>query len=67
MLGGVLCTLNGIQSQNEKTNEELSAELIAESHKLADRRTEKLHHEITKVTEAICQLREGIRKPDTNK
>jgi len=40
---------------------------MEESKKLADRKTEKLHHKITKVTDAICQLREEIRKPDTNK
>ena len=62
MLAGVLCTLNSIESQNEKANNELGTKLMAESLNLADRLTEKLHHEITKVTEAICQLREETRK-----
>jgi hypothetical protein len=52
---------------NEKANEELSAKLMTESHKLADRKTKKLHHEKIQVTEAISQLREEIRKTDTNK
>ena len=34
---------------------------MAENQKLADRLIEQLQHEITKVTEAICQLREEIR------
>jgi hypothetical protein len=43
MLGGDLCALNGIQSRKWKRNEELSAKLMAESDKLADKKTEKLH------------------------
>ena len=61
MLAYVLSTLNSIQSQNAKANEELGAKLMAENQKLADRLTEQLHHEITKVTEAICQLKEETR------
>jgi len=34
---------------------------MAENQKLADRLTEQLQHEITKVTEAVCQLREETR------
>ena len=34
---------------------------MAENQKLADRLTEQLQHEITKVTEAICQLRKETR------
>jgi hypothetical protein len=34
---------------------------MAENHKLADGLTEQLQHEITKVIEAICQLREETR------
>jgi len=60
-LADVLSTLNDIQSQNAKANEELGAKLMAENQKLADRLTEQLQHEITKVTEAICQLREETR------
>jgi UDP-N-acetylmuramate-alanine ligase len=67
MLAGVLCALNSIQSQNEETNEELVAKLMAESHKLADRLTEQLQNEINKVTEALCQLREETIQTDTNK
>jgi ElaB/YqjD/DUF883 family membrane-anchored ribosome-binding protein len=61
MLADVLSTLSNIQSQNAKANEELGAKLMAENQKLADRLTEQLQHEITKVTEAICQLREETR------
>ena len=61
MLAGVLGTLNNIQSQNAKANEELGAKLMAENQKLADRLTEQLQHEITKVTEAICQVRDETR------
>jgi hypothetical protein len=63
MLADVLNTLSYIQSQNAKANEESGAKLMAESLKLADRLTEQLQlqHEITKVTEAICQLREETR------
>jgi hypothetical protein len=67
MLAGVVCTVNSIQIQNEKTNEELVAKLRAESHQLADRTTEQLQQEITKIKEAICQLREETRNADTNK
>jgi len=35
---------------------------MAENQKLADRLTEQLQHEITKVTEAVCQLREETRQ-----
>jgi len=58
MLADTLRTLNNIQSQNAQANEELGAKLMAENQKLADRLIEKLQHEISKVTEAICQLRE---------
>ena len=37
MLADVLSTLNSIQSQNTKTNEELGAKLMAEKQKSADR------------------------------
>ena len=37
MLANVLSTLNSIQSQNTKTNEELGAKLMAEKQKSADR------------------------------
>jgi len=58
MLADVLSTLNNIQSQNAKVNEELGVKLMAENQILADRLTEQLQYKITKVTEAICQLRE---------
>jgi phage host-nuclease inhibitor protein Gam len=61
MFDDVLSILNNIQSQNAKANEELGDKLMAENEKLADRLTEQLQHEITKVTEAICQLKEGTR------
>jgi len=61
MLADVLSILNNIQSQNAKANEELGAKLMAENQKLVDRLTEQLQHKITKVTEAICQLREETR------
>ena len=57
-----LSILNNIQSQNEKANDELGAKLLAENQKLADRLTEQIQYEITKVTEAICQLREEKRR-----
>ena len=62
MLADVLSILNNIQSQNAKANEELGSKLMAENQKLADRLTEQVRHEITKVTEAICQLREERRR-----
>jgi uncharacterized membrane-anchored protein len=34
---------------------------MAENQKLANGLTEQLQHEITKVTEAICQMREETR------
>jgi DNA-binding ferritin-like protein len=40
---------------------------MAESHQLTERLTEQLQQEITKVTEAICQLGKETRKSDTNK
>jgi len=40
MLADVLSTLNNIQSQNAKGNEELGAKLMAENQKLAERLTE---------------------------
>jgi hypothetical protein len=49
MLPNVLCALSCSQSPNEKANE-LGANLMTENRKLADRLTEKLQHEITKVT-----------------
>ena len=49
MLADVLSTLNNIQSQNAKANEELGVKLMVENHKLADRLREQLQHEITKV------------------
>jgi len=57
MLADVLNTLNNIQSQNAKANKELGAKLMAENQKLADRLTEQLQHEISKVRAAVCQLR----------
>jgi len=39
MLADVMNTLNNIQSQNAKANEELGAKLMAENQKLADRLT----------------------------
>jgi hypothetical protein len=61
MLANVLNNLNSIQSQNIKASKELGAKLMAENRKLAARLTEQLQHEISKVTEAICQLREETR------
>jgi hypothetical protein len=61
ILADVQSTLNNIQNQNAKANEELGAKLMAENQKLADRLTEQLKHEISTVTVAICQLREEIR------
>jgi hypothetical protein len=59
--------LNSIQNQNIKENEELGAKLTAENRKLAARLTEiSKVHEISKVTEAICQLREEIRQNTIN-
>jgi hypothetical protein len=58
MLADVLSTLNNIQNQNAKANEELGTKLMAENQKLAHRLTEQLQHEISKVTVAIRQLRE---------
>jgi hypothetical protein len=40
MLADVLSTLNSIQSQNAKANEELGAKLMAENQKSVDRLTE---------------------------
>jgi phosphoglycerate-specific signal transduction histidine kinase len=73
MLADVRSTLNNTQSQNAKANEELGTKLVAENQILADRLTEQLQYEITKVTEALCQLREETRqeiqsiKDDLNK
>jgi hypothetical protein len=53
MLANVLSTLNNIQSQNARANEELGAKLMAENQKLADKLTEQLQHEIAKATEAV--------------
>jgi len=53
--------LNNIQSQNAKANEESGAKLMAGNQKLVERLTEQLQHEITKVTEAVSQLREETR------
>jgi hypothetical protein len=61
MLADVLSTLNNTQSKNAKANEELGAKLMAQNQKLADGLREQVQHEITKVTEAICQLREETR------
>jgi uncharacterized FlaG/YvyC family protein len=61
MLADILNTLNSIQSQNVKANEESGAKLMAENRKLVARLTEQLQHKISKVTEAICQLREETR------
>jgi len=49
MLADVMSTLNNIQSQNAKGNEELGAKLMAENPKLADRLTQQLQHEISKI------------------
>ena len=62
ILADILNALKSIQSQNAKANEELGAKLMAENNKLMDRLTEQLQHEITKVTEAICQLRDEKRR-----
>jgi len=62
MLDDVISTLNNIRSQKAKANEELGAKLMAENQKLADRLTEQSQHEITKVTEVICQLIEETRR-----
>jgi hypothetical protein len=62
MLADVTSTLNSIQSQNAKANEELGAKLTAGNQKLADRLTEQLQREITDVTEVICQLRDETRQ-----
>jgi hypothetical protein len=40
----VLSTLNNIQSQIAKANEELGAKLMAENQKLADKLREQLQH-----------------------
>jgi len=61
MLADVLSTSNSIQSRNANANKELAAKLMEEKQKLANRLTEQLQHEITKVREAICQLREETR------
>jgi hypothetical protein len=61
MSADVLNSLNSIQSQNIKASEELGVKLMAEYRKLAVRLTEQLQYEISKVTEAICQLREETR------
>jgi ElaB/YqjD/DUF883 family membrane-anchored ribosome-binding protein len=61
MLADVLSTVHSIQSQNAKANEELGAKIMAENQKLADRLTEQLQCKITRVTEAIFQLREQTR------
>jgi len=61
MLADVFRTLNYIQIHNAKANEKLVATLMAGNHKLADRLTEQLQHEISNATEAICQLREETR------
>jgi hypothetical protein len=47
MFADVLNTLNSIQSQNVKENEELGAKLMAENWKLEARLTEQLQHEIS--------------------
>ena len=39
MLADFMSTLNNIQSQNAKANEQLGAKLVAENQKLADRLT----------------------------
>jgi ElaB/YqjD/DUF883 family membrane-anchored ribosome-binding protein len=62
MLANVLNTLNSIQSQNIKASKESGAKLMAENLKLVARLTDQLQHEISKVTEAICQLREETRQ-----
>jgi hypothetical protein len=61
ILADVLSTLKSIHNQNAKANEELGAKLMAGNQKLVDRLTEQLKHEITKVTEAIFQLRAETR------
>ena len=53
MLADVLNNLNSILIKITKANEEVAVKLMAENHKLADRLTEKLHHEITEVTQAV--------------
>jgi hypothetical protein len=61
LLADVLSNLRNIKEQNEKANKELAANLMAENEKLADRLSEKVQQEITKVTQAICQLREETK------
>jgi hypothetical protein len=39
---------------------------MAENQKLVDRLTEQLYHEISKVKEAISQLREETRQRNTS-
>jgi DNA anti-recombination protein RmuC len=60
MLADVLSNVSNIRNQNAKAKE-LATKLMAESQKLADRLTEKLQQEITKVTQAICHLWEERR------
>ena len=55
----VLSILNNIQSQNAKANE--LCWTSGRRTATVDRLTEQLQHEITKETEAICQLREETR------
>jgi hypothetical protein len=62
ILADILNALKSIQRQNAKSNEELGAKLMADNNKLMDRLTEQLQHEITKVTEAIFQLRVETRQ-----
>jgi hypothetical protein len=60
-LVGDLSNLLSIQCQKTNENEELNTKLIAENQKLADRLTEQLQHEITKITDAIWQLKGETR------
>jgi hypothetical protein len=57
----VLSNLLSTQCQKTNENEELDNKLMAENQKLADGLREKLQHEITKVTDAFCQLGEETR------
>jgi ribosomal protein L9 len=60
ILADVLSPVNSTKSQNTRANE-LVAKLMAEDRKLADRLTKQLQHEITKLIDAIGQLREETR------
>ena len=58
-LADILNTLNSIQSQNVKENEELGAKLMAQNRKLDARLTEESQHEISKVHK-ISKVTEAV-------